>query len=203
MSYKWIGFVKTGTLVSSVIHFFGAASGISAPYPMNCSITIFGNGVDKRSVILEGMRLYQPDGVKIDDIFPALKESARTLGVVIEISCSQQKIDLSVTNCFIEINEQGVRGVYGAQLLAERKELIEFAVHDDNGITMSTVCIDPKLGSVKELSSIPSTEETVETPFGKQQIKHFSLEAKVYENCGLFLCSYDKNLNTLLSVTSI
>lgn len=218
----WIGFVKTGTLCSTIVHFLGAASGISAPYPIQCSLSVFGDGIETKSVALEGMRLYQPDGVKINDVFPFLKDSTKTHGLLIELSCVQQRIDLSPTNCFIEILEQGVRTVYAAQPLhKERSHEMLISLSEDSAIATTAMCVHapgpgnamtltPSLSvprsSVKEIqfSQLTDTpEEITDAAWGQQKTKRLSVQGAELEHCGVFLCSYDRSYNSLLGVSAL
>jgi len=108
-SASWIGFGLSSAISRTVVHFFPSAGSVTAPYAANCKLAVFGVGVERRSVNLEGARVSQPDGVRLDDIFSGLRDSSGPVfGIEIEVSTMQQRVDLSSSGCVVEL-------VYGAQ----------------------------------------------------------------------------------------
>lgn len=85
--WGWTGFFCCGASRSVLvpgrvpevyIHLFPVGNGVSAPYPVEASVSLFAAGrlLGKRS--FDGLRMNQPDGVDLADVFPdifrALKE---------------------------------------------------------------------------------------------------------------------------------
>lgn len=54
------------------LHFFPVANGVSAPYPIHAFIEIFCRGQLLARQGFEGLRLNQPDGLDLADVFPDL-----------------------------------------------------------------------------------------------------------------------------------
>jgi len=108
-SVSWLAFVAHNTLSRTVVHFFPFSGSVSAPYATECRLTIFGVGISERSVTLDGARLGQPDGVRLEDAFPevAVGGESRLLGLQIDLESTQQRLDLSASACFIEFVRPG------------------------------------------------------------------------------------------------
>ncbi|MCB0340447.1 MAG: hypothetical protein KDD53_12625, partial [Bdellovibrionales bacterium] len=86
-SNRWVSFCAHDSLLRSIFHFFPSALGVTVPYPAECRISLFGDGFGMRQVVLQGARLNQPDGVRLEDAFPSLLESAPSLlGIEITIT---------------------------------------------------------------------------------------------------------------------
>lgn len=102
---SWLTFISTSAITRTIVHFFPFSSGVSAPYGTDCRFTVFGGGITTRSVTLDGARLGQPDGVRVDDVFPEVSSvgDGRLVGLQIDLECSQQRVDLSASGCVIEI----------------------------------------------------------------------------------------------------
>ncbi|RMG41453.1 MAG: hypothetical protein D6719_08525 [Candidatus Dadabacteria bacterium] len=67
-------------------------------------MTLFGINSHERSITVEGPRLSQPDGMRLQDVFPELEEDQSGLfGLEIALQASQPRIDLSYSNCIIEL----------------------------------------------------------------------------------------------------
>jgi len=111
-SVGWVTFGVSSAISRSIIHFFPSAQITSAPYPVVFRLKVFGKDIQPKTVSLEGGRLGQPDGVRLEDAFPHLAEGVSGLiGLQVEITTSQPRIDLSPSQCVIEIvsSAQSVR----------------------------------------------------------------------------------------------
>lgn len=107
-SCRWIAFALTDALSKTIVHFFPASGAAIIPYPAECKISIFSSNLERRSVILEGGRLGQPDGVRLEDAFPEIADGGIVLaGIEIELSTNQPKVDLSGSACIVEIALKG------------------------------------------------------------------------------------------------
>lgn len=103
---RWIGFCLSDVLTRTLVHFYPAAAHSGAPYPARCKLTIFGAGIERDMVVLDGARLQQPDGVRIEQVFPQLAEQTAQkkglAGLEIEIETTQPRVDLSGSQCIVE-----------------------------------------------------------------------------------------------------
>lgn len=98
----WIGFAVSNALTKTVVHFLPGASGTNAPYPVNFGLTLY-TREGAKTITLDGGRLGQPDGVRLEDVFPLLSDSTNgMMPLSIELSTSQPRIDLSPSHCVIE-----------------------------------------------------------------------------------------------------
>lgn len=68
-------------------------------------LKIFGSGMTSREVIIDGVRLGQPDGIKVADVFPELnKTNLSIFGLEIEFISTQSHVDLTSSECIIDFN---------------------------------------------------------------------------------------------------
>lgn len=100
---RWFGIAFASAMTKSIVHFYPSTSGVSAPYNVICRVSIFGSNFEKKTVALEGARLSQPDGVRLEEIFPGLGDTASGIfGVEFEISSNQPRVDLTRSWCIVE-----------------------------------------------------------------------------------------------------
>lgn len=120
----WRAFFICNDLTKPVVHFFPQSSGSAAPYGVNCTLTIFGGNLASRSVTLEGARINQPDGIRLDAVFPELLENAQGLvGLDVLLSSTQRRLDLSASQVVIELvkGKQSLR-YFAAQVDADDQQ---------------------------------------------------------------------------------
>ncbi len=86
------------------MHFFPSSGNISAPYPAHCKLSLFGGGLEPKTVMLEGARISQPDGLFLDDVFPNLKEGGGFYGLFVELHTPQPRVDISASGCVVEFH---------------------------------------------------------------------------------------------------
>lgn len=105
---RFYTFIPSHTLLRSVLHFFPSTERIAAPYPVSCKITFFQERSVIRSLALDGLRLSQPDGVKIEDLLTGAEgESLHgIIGVEVELDTKGRNTDLSLSDCIVEIECQ-------------------------------------------------------------------------------------------------
>lgn len=100
---RWVAFCLSNSTTRTVVHFLPCARNMTAPYPVVCSLTLFGNSMPPRTVQLDGARVRQPDGVRLEDAFELLRgDRAGVYGLVVELA-AQQRMDLSPSSCIIEL----------------------------------------------------------------------------------------------------
>ena len=103
---RWLSFCVSNPLTRTCVHFCPAAKNIAAPYPINCQLTLFGGGLSEPlSVVVEGARMRQPDGMRLEDAFPVLRaEASGIFGLGVELLSPQGRVDLSASDCLIELH---------------------------------------------------------------------------------------------------
>lgn len=100
---EWLAYGITSALTRTAVHFFPCQGDLSAPYPVRCELTMFSSGMAPKRIAIDGARLSQPDGVRIDDAFPQLRKSEPgQIGLLIDLSTSQPRVDLSGSACVVE-----------------------------------------------------------------------------------------------------
>lgn len=99
---SWVGPCVSSGLTRTVVHFFPAARGIASPYAVSCRLTLFGGGSERRSVVLEGARLNQPDGLFVEEAFPELAQMTGTAGLELELFTDQPRVDVGPSRCVFE-----------------------------------------------------------------------------------------------------
>jgi hypothetical protein len=101
---RLFSFIQSDALTRSLLHIFPTSKGGFSAQPIACSITLFADRPDTQSIGLEGVQLNQPDGVRLDELFPRLKEGGNSLaGLIVELEPSSQRTDLSSSTCSIEL----------------------------------------------------------------------------------------------------
>lgn len=145
---KWISFCLANSLTRTVVHFFPSAGGVTAPYPATCKISLFGQNYDSKSVTLEGAKLSQPDGVRLDQIFEPLKEGVvGFFGLEVAITSSQQRVDLSASDCVIELSARGHSTRFRPIRWTEREDSFsenrEGLILKDSFNTTSLILVNP------------------------------------------------------------
>lgn len=90
--------------IKSRVHFFPSAGATTGPYSITCTFTLFGKGIEKRSIAVDGGRLSQPDGIRLEDAFAALRgDSSGIFGLTLELSCQQQRVNMLPSLAAIEL----------------------------------------------------------------------------------------------------
>lgn len=121
-SHSWLTFLMVEQGLKTAVHFFPSSGAVGAPYLAHCKLAIFGNGIKKASIVVEGARLSHPDGLWIEDAFPHLAQSPRGLyGLEIEVTTMQPRVMLSGSSCIVEISSGERLSRY--QPLAQKKGL--------------------------------------------------------------------------------
>jgi hypothetical protein len=97
-------FFMTTNSVRSRVHFFPSSGATAGHYPVACELTIFGKGIESRSVRLDGGRLNQPDGIRLEDAFPSLlSETSGLCGLQVVLETSQGRLNLVNSRVVIEM----------------------------------------------------------------------------------------------------
>lgn len=125
-SVKTLVFCLSTATIKSRIHFFPSAGSSGGHFPVSCVFTLFGKGIEKRSVLLDGGRLNQPDGLRLEDAFPVLRgEISGFFGLEIQLSCSQGRINLLGSQASVEFVSSSSSMMYGCAPFAPMMEEAE------------------------------------------------------------------------------
>lgn len=101
---KAVMFCLSTSSIKTRVHFFPSAGSSTAHQPITCVLSLFGKGIEKRSVMLDGGRLNQPDGVRLEDAFPTLRsEASGIFGLEIELSSQQGRVNLLNSQVAVEL----------------------------------------------------------------------------------------------------
>lgn len=104
---SWLAYGISNALTRTVVHFYPSAGNVTAPYPAVCRLSLFGEGLERESITVEGVRLSQPDGIRVEDAFSVLKEgNAALYGLSIELAINQTRLDLSESLCVVELSSR-------------------------------------------------------------------------------------------------
>jgi len=113
-SVKTLVFCISTATIKTRIHFFPSAGSAGGHLPVSCTLTLFGKGVEKRSVMIDGGRLNQPDGLRLEDAFPALRgEVSGVFGLEIQLACPQGRINLLNSQTAVEFVSSASSMLYG------------------------------------------------------------------------------------------
>jgi len=130
-SVKALGFCLSTATIKSRVHFFPFAGVTSGPYTIVCTLTLFGKGVERRSVMLDGGRLGQPDGVRLEDAFPSLRgEASGLFGLEVKLSCPQGRVNLLTSQAAIELVSSQSSTLYSLSRFVSAEEEVEAATED-------------------------------------------------------------------------
>lgn len=192
---RWLGFCACNALTRSVVHFFPSSGNVTAPYPSNCKITLFGKGLDRKTILLEGARLSQPDGVKLEEAFPALKggDVNGLFGVIVEMSTNQPRIDVSPSACIVELTTRAHSVRYwpkplqnGLSTKTGTKEISRGMVVQDALNQSSLVIVNPETHTLSARCSLLVGEKegvVVDKESGPQEGMH-TFDLKSHEVAG-------------------
>jgi hypothetical protein len=133
-----LAFCFSTPAIKSRVHFFPSAGVTSGPYSIACMLTLFGKGVERRSVMLDGGRLGQPDGVRLEDAFPSLRgEASGLFGLEIQLSCSQGRVNLLASQAAVELVSPQFSAMYSVAAFRHAGEEQQLAGDQQEQQTLS------------------------------------------------------------------
>jgi hypothetical protein len=101
---KTVMFCLSTSSIKTRVHFFPTAGSTTSHQPITCVLSLFGKGIEKRAVMLDGGRLNQPDGVRLEEAFPTLRsEASGIFGLEIQLSSPQGRLNLLSSQAAIEL----------------------------------------------------------------------------------------------------
>jgi hypothetical protein len=108
------GFCLSSQSIKTRVHFFPFAGAISGPYSIACTFTLFGKGIERKSVTVDGGRLGQPDGIRLEDAFQAVRgEASGIFGLQVSLSCQNHRAMMTASQLSIEVVSPQFNVVYG------------------------------------------------------------------------------------------
>jgi hypothetical protein len=143
-SFKAIVFCISTSTIKTRVHFYPSAGSSSGHHAISCLFTLFGKGIEKRSVMLDGGRLNQPDGVRLEDAFPTLRaEASGVFGLEIELSCPQSRLPLQSSLAAVELVSPQATVMYMS---------VPFLPTGEQGVVDEKVVADARLVSPRRQS---------------------------------------------------
>lgn len=129
--------------IKTRVHFFPSAGATTGPYSITCTFTLFGKGIEKRSIAVDGGRLGQPDGIRLEDAFPALRgDSSGVFGITLELSCQQQRVNMLPSQAVVELVTPQCPLMFGFP----RFTPVESAHEGESSLTSSATSLASKNG---------------------------------------------------------
>lgn len=121
---KTVMFCLSTSSIKTRVHFFPTAGSTTSHQPITCVLSLFGKGIEKRAVMLDGGRLNQPDGVRLEEAFPTLRnEASGIFGLEIQLSSQQGRVNLLQSQAAIElVSPQSSLLYYSAPFAADVAE---------------------------------------------------------------------------------
>jgi len=118
---SWLAFCVSNSVTRTLVHFFPVTkAGGAAAYCAEVSLTLFTEGQAPATLTLEGARLSQPDGVRLDELFPDLSEHGGLYGLRVDMQCSQVRLDHASSQCIVEFVSKGHSVRYSAVMVDEQ-----------------------------------------------------------------------------------
>lgn len=123
---KTVMFCLSTSSIKTRVHFFPTAGSTTSHQPITCILSLFGKGIEKRAVMLDGGRLNQPDGVRLEDAFPTLRnEASGIFGLEVQLSSQQGRVNLLQSQAAIElVSPQASILYYSAPFVADVSEVV-------------------------------------------------------------------------------
>ena len=123
---KTVMFCLSTSSIKTRVHFFPTAGSTASHQPITCVLSLFGKGIEKRTVMLDGGRLNQPDGVRLEEAFPTLRnEASGIFGLEIQLSSQQGRVNLLSSQAAIElISPQASIMYYSAPFVPDVDEVV-------------------------------------------------------------------------------
>lgn len=101
---QWLTFGISSAITKTALHFFPLAASTGAPYPVMVNLSVFSKDFPKKTLVIEGGRLGQPDGFRIEEAIPSLAEALPGfVGLHVELTSPQPRLDLSASCCIVEV----------------------------------------------------------------------------------------------------
>ena len=103
---SWICFGLTGSLSDTYVHFFPGGGKGKADSEVNLELSIFADRIEKRSIRVEGGSTNSPDGIRVADAFPHLREGQMggLFGIKVSLITKHRFVDLKDSEVVVELH---------------------------------------------------------------------------------------------------
>ena len=175
----------------TVLHFMPAVKGSKVPHSVECHLAVFSDQIEPKTVLLDGARVAQPDGLLLKDAFPQLassqlasselgKASGELFGIEVAFTSAQgagqTSLDLSASGAVFEVIEKSRSARYQARYAecVEQTEPVSFMIVNEWGYNPSIVAVNGGETQV-ELSISLEGESKNLGALASLQVKEFAL----------------------------
>lgn len=210
-SVKSVMFCISTPSIKTRVHFFPTAGGSTSHHPVTCILTLFGKGIEKKSIMLDGGRLNQPDGVRLEDAFPTLRgEASGIFGLEVSLSCPQGRVNLLTSQAAIEFVSQSssllymsapftpesdeqvsVQGELNARIVAGRRKSFVGVGVQDSFLSTSLVMVNSTDETIRPSLFHGVGENAPSLPVGNispQSAVEIPLEESLFKNAAPHEC---------------
>lgn len=165
-SMRWVGPVVANALTHTVVHIFPSGGPVTAPYPCSTRLTLFGNDIDRKSLVIDGARLSQPDGIDLREAFPILQQGSGSLyGLEVEVNTTQPRIDLQCSRCVFEfVNKDSSVRFFPAAEIDRAGSPLRSAFIEDTKSATSFVVINRGATAVEAAGLVLSPANFLQMP---------------------------------------
>ncbi len=182
---KWLFFGLVGTVTDTLVHFYPQDHLTGAPYDLTAKFTIFGEGFDSISVILDGAKINQPNGIKLRDAFSTLNTNnvGGFFGVEVILESTKYNASLENSECVVELLTSGSiikyrpASTFDDSLESDQEHSSLF--FDDRFNSTSLVFVNKSKKKVNfNLASIGNDSKEMSVNLDSNSVREYALERK-------------------------
>jgi len=214
-SISWAGFCYPDVKMRPLVHFFPSAGSVGAPYPIACKLTVFGQaGEGEKSMVIEGARLSQPDGVSLVDAFEdfgltgSASGSSAVVGLEIELSLLQPGVNIEKSVTIVEFSgSEGVGVRFRPQKMqqSEQSALPQDMAESrralllrDSFLKTSLVLVNPGAQDMQFLGKVLPGGASLTETVPARSVKEIHLPDTIFDSAGPISCSFGLTRGALL-----
>lgn len=165
----WCGAIAPNPF-DTVVHLYPSSGALTAPYAVNCSLTVYAPGESPRTTPLDGMKMSQPDGFRARELLAAHDSLQEWVPVVLEISTNHQRLNVGASLCWFEYRSRHGTARCRAYQLRAYQHHAQRAAEDrrieggfveslrERGISLSLLAVNSSPTSVTLSSARGATE---------------------------------------------
>lgn len=207
-SVKTLAFCLSTPTIRTRIHFFPSAGSVGGAAGVNCTLKLFGKGIETRAVLLDGGRIGQPDGVRLEDAFPSARsEASGIVGLEIVLECPQGRVNMASSHATLEFISPQSSMAYGSapfraalegaqesvseRLVAARRRGRVGVGLQDSGLTTSLVVINASSETLRPDLFHTVGGESVPLPVGTvspDSVVEIPLDESLFKGCQAHEC---------------
>lgn len=207
-SVRTLAFCLSTPTIRTRIHFFPSAGSVGGAAGVNCTLKLFGKGVETRAVLLDGGRIGQPDGVRLEDAFPSARsEASGIVGLEITLECPQGRVNMLSSHATLEFISpqssmaygsapfracaEGGQGSVTERLIAARRRGRVGVGVQDGGVTTSLVVINASPETLRPDLLHTVGAQDVPLPVGTvspDSVVEIPLDESLFKGCEAYEC---------------